>query len=158
MYIVYMVRKLDIDENYFRERSVINPETGCWEWQLFRTATGYGKVGAGHSQYREQIAHRLAYRVLRADGAPIVGEIDHLCRNRSCVNPDHLEDVPHQINMARAPLNDFILRRAHQENCVAGHPYAEFGRVSKGLKYCIACKRVATARYRDKKAGHAGTS
>lgn len=72
--------------------------SGCWEWQACDNGLGYGFFSiAGVNQ----LAHRVSYRHFRgpiADGL----ELDHLCRNRRCVNPDHLEPVTHLVNMRRA--------------------------------------------------------
>lgn len=150
-----MPAKIEINEAYFRARSTVDPETGCWNWTLFRSPTGYGKTSGGISQYGEQQAHRLAYRVLRNEGKPLIGEIDHLCRNRACVNPEHLDDVEHRENMMRAPYNSHIMSRAGKTECVRGHPMDGVSFGANGVqRYCKTCKRAATARHR---ARHADT-
>jgi len=71
-------------------------EGGCWAWTA-RTSNGYGKyamrVRGKVTDYR---AHRLAYQAL-VGPIPEGFQIDHLCRNRACVNPNHLEIVTGQI-------------------------------------------------------------
>lgn len=72
-------------------------DTGCWEWLRARQANGYGKVA---NQYAHQYAHRLYYeRYVGPIGEGL--EIDHLCFNPGCVNPRHLEAVPHAVNAQR---------------------------------------------------------
>lgn len=65
----------------------------CWIWQLAKDQWGYGRVGGG-------LAHRLMYEE-RNGPIPDGLEIDHLCRQPSCVNPDHLEPVLHLENVRR---------------------------------------------------------
>ncbi len=76
---------------------IVNEETGCWEWQGYKNALGYGHVRMDNQRL---YAHVLMYKTM-------VGEIpsgmymDHLCRNPSCVNPDHLEPVTPELNVQR---------------------------------------------------------
>lgn len=71
-------------------------ETGCWNWQGAITPAGYGKLG-------EAMAHRLVYE--RERGQIAAGLVlDHRCRNRRCVNPDHLEPVTQSENITRGDL------------------------------------------------------
>jgi len=79
------------------EKFVIDPETGCWIWQRSRNANGYGTLGVDGAS---RLAHRVYYELTHGpipDNAPL----DHLCRNRGCVNPDHLEPVTPKINTYR---------------------------------------------------------
>jgi hypothetical protein len=74
------------------------PELGpCWEWTSARTPSGYARV---KRQGRDSQAHRVAYEV-HVGPIPDGLELDHLCRNRGCVRPDHLEPVTHAENMRR---------------------------------------------------------
>lgn len=76
---------------------IVNPATGCWEWQLGMGKDGYGKTQV---QGRTTGAHRVYYE--RHKGAiPDGWQIDHLCRNPPCVNPDHLEAVTASTNQRR---------------------------------------------------------
>ena len=80
--------------------------SGCWIWTGSLNGKGYGQM---HWRGRPCGAHRVSYALLR--GALLDGmELDHLCRNRPCVNPDHLEQVTHQINVRRGRLGP---RRTH---------------------------------------------
>lgn len=76
---------------------LIDVETGCWEWQANLIGTGYGQF---RHCGRSKLAHRHEYE-WRYGPIPYGLELDHLCRNKRCVNPDHLEAVTHTENMQR---------------------------------------------------------
>lgn len=79
------------------ENTIIDPETGCYEWQRGVSSYGYGRIRLGD---RRTFAHVLAYETL-IGSVPEGWDIDHLCRNAKCWNVDHLEAVPHRINILR---------------------------------------------------------
>ena len=83
---------------------------GCWTWIAGRTSRGYGSFGQGGPK-RRVYAHRYAYELL-VGPIPDGLVIDHLCRNPSCVNPDHLEPVTHQENCRRGVAGVLARRRA----------------------------------------------
>jgi hypothetical protein len=71
--------------------------SSCWSWTAAKCPSGYGRFGVDG---RTRLPHRLAYEYFI--GQIVNGtEIDHLCRNRACVNPTHLEAVPHRENCNR---------------------------------------------------------
>jgi hypothetical protein len=77
---------------------IIAPDTGCWDWQRSVTRDGYPHTcrPAGTSGY----IHRIIWEGIHG-GLPDGLILDHLCRNRKCVNPGHLEAVPQAVNVQR---------------------------------------------------------
>lgn len=88
----------DPEVNKDRERVLanilINKKTGCWEWQKAINNAGYGMMR------NWQAAHTTAYKAWKGTYPP-GWQIDHLCRVKHCVNPDHLEAVPRGVNVSR---------------------------------------------------------
>lgn len=68
--------------------------SGCWEWTGAVATTGYGRFGAG------EYVHRLSHEVYKGP-IPEGHQVDHLCRNRVCFNPDHIEAVTQEENLRR---------------------------------------------------------
>lgn len=82
---------------------------GCWLWLACRQRDGYGSFRAGDSS---ALAHVFSWELLNGP-VPQGLELDHLCRNRRCVRPDHLEPVTHAENVRRGELAS-ATRRRHQ--------------------------------------------
>jgi hypothetical protein len=124
-----MVSKIDVDA-----------ESGCWNWTASRNK-GYGQINWGG---RPRGTHRVVYELI-VGAIPSGLQIDHLCRNRSCCNPDHLEPVTHAENVRRGA--DAVT------HCPQGHPYDEANTGYNGRgstrRRCLACHRAqARARVR----------
>ncbi len=100
----------------FWEQVLLQKTTdGCWEWIGAKQPSGYGRIGSGGDGGKVLMAHRVAYEFMVGPIPPGL-QIDHLCRNKSCVNPAHLEAVTHRENMIRAGM----LKRI--PFCKRGHP------------------------------------
>ena len=99
-----------------------------------------GYVGTGHGRY----GHRDAYEAAKGP-IPDGLEIDHLCRNRACINPDHLEAVTHRENVRRA----MVL----VTGCAQGHAFTEDNTYMLHGKYrrCRTCKRGWDREFRARK-------
>ena len=81
-------------------------DNGCWLWTGSISTAGYGRFGVGSrtdNSARMVGAHRWAYEHLVGPIPPGL-ESDHLCRNRACVNPAHIEPVTRSVNFLRSPL------------------------------------------------------
>ncbi len=119
------------------ERYEVDPDTGCWNWIGSKHPRGYGQL---RWKGKKALAHRVVYELLR--GPIEETDLDHLCRNTSCVNPDHLEPVSHQQNMARGI-------RATRSHCAKGHDYDGLY-TSSGHRRCRQCNREAQRRYKQR--------
>jgi hypothetical protein len=120
----------------------IEVEDECWRWLGARTGHGYGNATWDGRQIG---AHRLVYELLVAPIAKGL-QIDHLCRNKLCVNPAHLEPVTPAENTRRVPS----WPNAMKTHCPHGHPYDEANTLvyANGRRHCRACNREAVRRYR----------
>ncbi len=123
---------------------------GCWVWTAALTA-GYGSFGVRHGVVRR--AHRLAYEYL-VGPIPEGLQLDHLCRNRACVRPDHLEPVTCRENLLRGVGP--TAQRSAQTQCVNGHALTGGNVYIKpnGCRNCRACKRDANRRHEARKVNH----
>ncbi len=112
----------------------VNLENGCWEWSKSLSPTGYG---VAHNNGTSTSAHRYVYELsgyIIPDGM----ELDHLCRNKQCVNPAHLEPVTHSENVKRA----MIFTRLLQTHCKDGHLLDGFRTRDEGGRYCKTCNKL----------------
>lgn len=130
----------------FWERVLPEPNSGCWIWTGSITGPGYGTFCARKNLL--MLAHRFSY-VLHKGEIPAGLEIDHLCRVRCCVNPDHLEAVTHRENGLRGVSG--AADNARKTHCVNGHELAGENLLVISTRPGRHCKACHYARARQRK-------
>jgi hypothetical protein len=114
----------------------------CWQWRGVPDRDGYGTFG----RRPQRRAHRVAYE-LAVGPIPTGLVIDHLCGNRICVNPAHMEPVTQRTNILRSP-NTMPNRNAAKTRCPRGHAYSPentYVRPTGTGRDCRTSKRLAYA-------------
>ncbi|ALJ22053.1 HNH endonuclease signature motif containing protein [Microbacterium sp. No. 7] len=134
-------------------------ESGCWEWRAYRDRDGYGRYALRQpdgTYPRREYTHRISVRVLQGS-IPGGMQVDHLCRNRSCCNPAHLEVVTARENTDRS--ENYIAKNRRKTACVRGHDLTGSNLIIKAVRgkapyrQCRECRNSeALARYHARKA------
>jgi hypothetical protein len=118
----------------------------CWLWRGTIDRHGYGTIRQSRCDGGRQLrAHRAVYELV-VGPAPDGLDLDHLCRNRRCVRPDHLEPVTRRTNLLRG--DTVTARNAAKTHCKNGHPFNEQHtyRRKDGSRFCRTCLKDARRR------------
>lgn len=134
-------------------------DSSCWDWKGTDNGKGYGDFNCNNKSYR---AHRVSYEFFNKTIIPHRMVVDHLCRNRKCVNPKHLEVVSHYENTMRGIGH--AAKNARKDSCKHGHAYnsrnthirrSKNGRV---WRVCKECKNRIQREYYKRKSKLSCTS
>ena len=142
-----MIEVAAIAERFFTK---VSKTSNCWLWTGYRKHNGYGQSWANG---KKVLAHRLSYEI-HTGASPGAARVLHHCDNPPCVNPAHL-----YLGTMADNMRDCLLRGRHgntkKTHCPQGHIYAgnnlSVGKAD-GRRYCKACTRDKTRRYRERKA------
>lgn len=119
-------------QSFFGMAQITN---GCWKWQGSKYANGYGKIGK-----KGYMAHRISYELTRGE-VPESMCLDHLCKTRDCINPDHLEIVSLVENVMRGDSQHAL--NARKTHCKHGHEFTSentYVRRDRGTRACRTCQ------------------
>ncbi len=127
-------------ERRFFDHLIGEDRRGCWIWDTPHPESGYG-------QFTNGTAHRWSYEFFIGE-IPVGLELDHLCRNRSCMNPWHLDPVPTAVNVLRGVGPSAI--NARKTHCIRGHKFTEANTYrapgnpsARNCRACIELRRRA---------------
>lgn len=131
------------------KRFVLYHPRGCWVWTGARHNKGYALYRVNN---RNRLAHKFIWE-LHNGQVPDGLELDHLCRRRGCVNPDHLEAVTHRVNVQRGNAGEATRSRAAAKtHCKHGHPLTQENVTiySNGVRRCRLCVRRMASDYQKR--------
>lgn len=142
----------DSEIERFNKRIAAKENSDCWWWTGYVGSSGYGRFNIVGLTPR--YAHRIAWEITHEQEVPRGLVVMHLCNNRLCVNPAHLQvgTQRENLNMAR---KDGLMKKPHQgaTHCKNGHEYTTpmtYDR--RGYKLCVVCK-PRVRRYKEQKNG-----
>lgn len=131
--------RMTVDERF---EKYVRRSPNCWEWAGPKSMYGYARFGGKPML----AAHRYAYEQVKGP-IPEGLQIDHLCRNHGCVNPDHLEAVTNQVNSLRGVGPS--AQNARKTHCKRGHEFSPANTHRyRGQRLCRLCGREKTRRWR----------
>ena len=115
--------------------SKVEVTSTCWLWTAHCNPDGYGRYRLNGTI---RVAHRVAYEALTGP-VPEGLDLDHLCRVRNCVNPEHLEPVTKRTNTLRG--TGMSAERARQTHCKNGHEFTPENTYTwRAMRRCRTCR------------------
>ena len=120
----------------------VGRQADCWPWLRSVSSGGYGQF---FFEGRLHTAHRVAYELTKG-AIPEGLQLDHLCRNRRCCNPDHLEPVTAAENTRRSPIHNVA-----KTHCPQGHPYDTANTARNRANGGRVCRTCSNAESRERK-------
>ena len=127
---------MGIEERFFSKVQILLG--GCWKWRAKISTTGYGRFFIPRPRKHHVQAHRWSYENAKGPIPPGL-DLDHVCRNRWCVNPEHVEPVTRRENLIRGQTA--IARNVAKTHCPGGHPYDESNTYRyRGMRQCRICR------------------
>ena len=142
---IYTRRPRPIADRFWSHVQKPDDAVGCWMWTGSTSNGGYGAFFPAEDEAVG--AHRFAYELVKGP-IPEGRQLDHLCRNRLCVNPDHVEPVTQHENLLRGEGFAGINSRA--THCPKGHPYSGenlYVRPDRPGRGCKECKRESVRKW-----------
>ena len=142
-----MPAAVKFNEKYLIDRSIPEPNTGCWLWLGSVSQDGYSQVGKPPWS-----GHRIAFEVKHGP-VPEGMEVDHICRVRCCVNPDHMQPLTHYDNLIKSYRK--VSPNSLKTHCPKGHPLdgenLRLKKTSTRLGVSRQCKACERDRYQAKR-------
>lgn len=132
-------RYMSAEERYSRQARRVD---GCLLWQGGLVRNGYAQFSVNS---RAVYVHRWAWEQINGP-VPAGLELDHLCRNRSCVDPAHLEPVTSRENQRRSPIAN-----ATKTRCPLGHAYTPDNVNPRGSRICRTCRQAESVARRARR-------
>lgn len=134
------------------DRRVVWDENDCLVWTGDGTRSGQGGYGRLKKKGQRYLTHRLSYEQ-NVGPIPDGLTIDHLCRNKRCINPNHLEAVTNRVNVLRS--DGITAQAARQTHCQRGHEFTPENTFFHGpdgrWRRCAPCQRMNQAAFRERR-------
>lgn len=133
---IHLEKAMNKDQKRFWSKVEKGPS--CWNWTALLNPKGYGLA---YMNGKLTSAHRVAWKFLRGE-IPKFLVIDHLCRNRKCMNPDHMEPVTNKENVLRGIGRTAV--NARKTECINGHKFTKENTYvyKTGMRNCRICMRM----------------
>lgn len=144
-----MKRRFSTIERFVRKIDFHSSLKGCWIWkgQIDKKGTK-AEYGRFYFLHKNVMSHRFSYEIIGEKPIPNDYQIDHLCKNHLCVNPNHLQAVPQRENSNRS--NNPMAINSRRVECKRGHPLSGKNLYigKDGHRRCLTCVKLRTKNFR----------